>query len=157
MSCEQIIRLNRLFVFCFAFSTAALLVSFFAEFIWKIKPCALCKWERLALLTSLIIAFMGFWTQKKQVVCQLLRLAFVALSVVAGYHILILNEFVSDPCAVAQVKTINDFKTLLDTRSCGVSTWNMFGLPASTYSLFFGVLFTFACSRRAKEPVATES
>lgn len=128
---------------CFGFSVSALFISFFAEYAWNLVPCILCMLQRFPLFVIIPLSIFGLCTDYKWSVLFLLKTAFLILGILAGYHLLVQTGLVSDPCHVPQIKTIDDFKNLMDQRSpsCKMPSWSLFGIPASGYNVIFAFLF----------------
>lgn len=143
-------------LFCFCFSTVAVLISFLAEFAWQLKPCRLCKLQRLPLVAIMPLSLFGLLSSYKWISINLIKLSFLCLSAISGYHVMIQAGIVSDPCEVPHVKTIEDFKSLMTDPplSCKASTLSLFGISASGYLSVFAFVFLLVLPRKQNDDLS---
>ncbi len=138
---------------CFCFSILALIISFSAEYAWGLAPCKLCILQRFPLFAIIPLSIFGLCTSFKWPVLFLLKASFLILGILAGYHLLVQTGLVSDPCQVPHIKTIEDFKNLMDQRSpsCKIPSWTLFGIPVSGYNVIFAFLLLFLLPSKEKK------
>ncbi len=145
-------RINRVLLLCFVFSIGALLIALLAEYAWGIKSCTLCRLQRIPLFLAVPISILGVCQAYKWPYIVALHFLFFALLILAGYHLLVQIGFLSDPCSVPQIKTLNEFKTLMTEKhlSCK-NSWTIFGVPASAYNMILALFFMCILPKTTKE------
>lgn len=143
MNWDQITIVNRRLLLCFALATIALVLSFYAELVWKIEPCTLCKFQRIPLFIAIPVSLFCLFQKNKLYALAFLRMTFLILGILASYHLMIQFGFISDPCSVPKgIKTLDDFKNILNTPiSCSTIKWSLFGIPPSGYNLALALFF----------------
>ncbi len=141
MNLQQIIPLNRLFLFCCLFSAAALLSSWWAEYLWHLQLCSLCKAQRLILAVVLPLSLLGLVVSNKKWPAVLLLLLLILLFFVAGYHLLVRWGFAADRCATPQnIQTLVDFQSMLYASTPCTASWSLLGIPVSIYNSVFALV-----------------
>ena len=123
-------------------STFVLFFSFSAEYVWHVKPCKICKLERLSYIIIFVFSSIAFIPSCKRIGIILLKVAFLFSAVMSLYHLLVVGGVLSDPCAVpTNIVSINDFSRLLEASlPCSVAGLKIFTVPISAYSFITTLL-----------------
>ena len=127
---------NRLFFFLLSLSIFILLVSYGNEFSEKIKPCKLCRLQRLPHIAVIIICIFGYLSSHKEFSIKGLQTCFLLGLFLSLYHIAILYGYLSDPCKVPP-QTLNKdsyFSMIEAGFSCSKSSLNILKFPASFWN-----------------------
>lgn len=122
------------------FSSIVLAFSFYHQYIGKIEPCTLCKWERFVYFLVLIISPLGFIQRFNFAVKIALDFIFFLGLCLAIYHVAVQFGLLTDRCEIRQkIENLDDFMQMLDQPkiSCAVIGWKLFGLSASIYNAIF--------------------
>lgn len=132
-----------LIFFCFLISFSVLLTSYLAQYIWKIEPCKMCKLQRISWFP--VLGFLGwaFFSNGIKISLRFTQLACVLVMIFSIWHLLILGNIVSDPCAVPKnIQSLADFEKILDqSPPCSKSNWKILGIPAAGYSCLISMIF----------------
>lgn len=144
------IKTNRFFVGVIFVSIIVLSMSYSAEFIFQKVPCQLCKLERIPYFGMLIFGLIGFLTLDKRTPLFFL-LGIFSLSLILGaYHYGIQQQIFKDSCKGNSVSTIEEFKNMLQSPTCSIIGFAIFGIPATLVNFFISLCFIFLTSRRLK-------
>lgn len=121
----------------------ALVIAFVAEYIFLIRPCPLCWYERYLYMALLAVSVLGF-------ICQ--RLIFFVFSliilaagfIVTFYHFGVENHWWQSTCQhqLSEAKTVEELKKLMTQASpvlCNKPLWKIFGLSAVFWSLVYQI------------------
>ena len=135
-------------VFLLIISAVALGSAYLAEYVYNLKPCTLCLYQRIPFAIIGVLGVMAF------LFGSYLSLAFVAgmagLVLLSGagiaiYHLGIEQHWWASAasCNVAgpdQILSMSQFKALLQQQpeaSCQEITWNLFGISMATYNAVY--------------------
>lgn len=110
----------------FGIAIVALGISFFVEYVIGIRPCILCKLQRIPYYAIGGLALLGLLVKWKRGVLRLIQLSFLAGALVAFYHTSIQFGYISSPCQKRQ------------TKQAGPS-WRILGLPPPLYNGVFSL------------------
>ena len=114
------------------YSVLGICFSLFFEFALGILPCKICMWQRYLFFSILSLSLFSMITNY-QVFVLLVLGTFVGLICVSTYHALIQFGFVSDPCSVPRVATMEEFWKAINSTTipCAKITASIFGFPIS--------------------------
>ncbi|WP_068468681.1 disulfide bond formation protein B [Candidatus Protochlamydia phocaeensis] len=121
-------------------SALVLMFSLYQQFIAKVEPCDLCKWQRYVYILIFAISPLGLIQQLNFSIRNTISLFFLIGFGVASYHALVQFGLLADRCAITQqITSIEDFMEILDQPkiSCSNISWKLFGLSASSYNAAF--------------------
>lgn len=104
----------------------ALGISYFVEYWLEIRPCILCKLQRIPYFATGILAIIGLFIIWKRAILRLIQICFLAGVIVATYHSCVQFGFLGSPCQKKQ------------TEQTGPS-WRIFGLPPPLYNGVFSL------------------
>jgi disulfide bond formation protein DsbB len=121
----------------FFISGTILAVSFYYQYVAKIEPCSLCKWQRLLYGFVFFILPIGTLKKYNQYIKHALKFLFFSIACLSIYHALVQFGWISDHCIInANIETMDDFMQMLSQPkiSCAEITWQLFKIPASIWS-----------------------
>jgi len=81
---------------------------------------------------------------------RMMQILFTGGALLAFYHFLMQQGFISDFCAVPKVTSIEQFESLLSKKSCSEISWEFFGMPITFFNLIFS-LMSFALLQKYKK------
>ena len=125
-------------------SLAILIFSFQQQYIEKIEPCTLCKWQRYLYFLIFSLSPIGLIERFNLAVRNSLNFIFFVGFCLATYHTLVQFEWITDHCTITQeIENMDDFMKMLEQPklSCSMIGWKLFGFSASIYN---GILSFFA-------------
>jgi disulfide bond formation protein DsbB len=124
-------------------SCAFLAFSFHHQYVQKIEPCALCKWQRFVYFLIFAITPIGFVQHLNLPIKIALNFIFLAGFFLAGYHTLVQFDWIADRCAITQkIENMDAFIKMLEEPkvSCSNIGWKLFGISASIYNAIFSLI-----------------
>ena len=142
-------ELQKLLLFGSLISCLFLATSFYMELVQYVKPCKLCKLQRLPLFVIAALGPLCYFRRLHTMISALMLSALIVGAALALYHLLVLYHVISDPCTLpTQVNTLQDFHALLDAPlPCSIASWKLFKLPISWFGLVFHVAFLMGSTR----------
>jgi disulfide bond formation protein DsbB len=122
-------------------SLTILFFSFYQQYVEKIEPCSLCKWQRYIYFLVALLSPIGLIQPINPSIRVSLNFIFLIGFCLATYHTLVQFEWLNDQCAIQKVESMNDFMRMLEQPkvSCANVSWKLFGLSASIYNIIFSV------------------
>lgn len=105
----------------------ALGASFFVEHVMGIRPCILCRLQRIPYFAIGGLALLGLLLKWKRGVIRLIQVCLLAGVILATYHTCIQFGLISSPCKKKQ------------TRQAGPS-WRILGLPPPLFNGVFSLV-----------------
>ena len=128
--------------------------SLSATYVFHLKPCVMCKLQRIPFVLVIVNAGFGLLSVCKQGFFKVVQ-GCLAFGIVLGFgHFLMqvgaLPDFCSAPKGVA---TVEEFSKMLKTSSCLKITWSVLGIPMSLLNGMFcaailGVGFRFSTKKK---------
>lgn len=127
---------NHFIILSLLLSTSVLIFSFSAEIVWHVKPCKICKLERLSYLIIFVFSSISFVPACRKIGVILLKISFLFSASMSFYHLLVIGGVLADPCTVPNnISSIEDFNRLLEAPlPCSVASLKIFAIPISAYS-----------------------
>lgn len=107
-------------------AVAALGISFFVEYVIGIRPCILCKLQRIPYYTVGGLALLGLFIQWKRGIIRFIQICFLAGVILAGYHTCVQFGYLGSPCQKKR------------TEQTGPS-WRILGLPPPLFNGIFSL------------------
>ncbi|MCP5503749.1 MAG: disulfide bond formation protein B [Chlamydiales bacterium] len=104
----------------------ALIISFFVEYVIGIRPCILCKLQRVPYIATGLSALIGFFTPLKRMILRFIQVCFLAGVILAAYHSCIQFGFLGSPCQKKQIQRTGP-------------SWRILGLPPPLYNGVFSL------------------
>lgn len=126
------IFLNRFFSVIFCMGVLALICSFLAAHVFDLKPCTLCKMQRIPFALMIANALLGLITPYKEgffkvIVCVLGIGVFLG-----GIHFLIQVGMVPDFCSSKRgFNSPEEFLKAIQSPKCSKVNWSILGIPVS--------------------------
>ena len=132
METDKQIFLNRWFVSMLFMGALALTFSILAVHIFHLKPCIMCKLQRIPFALLLVNAAFGLIGPYKEGFFKITQ-ACLALGIVLGAaHFLMQLGTLPDFCVSQRgFESSEEFLRVLQTSKCSDITWSVFGVPAS--------------------------
>lgn len=126
------IFLNRWFSVVFCMGVIALTCSFLASEIFHIKPCFLCKLQRIPFALLVANAGIGLVGPYKEGFFRITTGCLVLGVLLGVIHSLIQLGIVPDFCISQRgFETKEEFLQILQTSKCSNNTWSILGIPTS--------------------------
>lgn len=113
-------------VFFLVIAILALVISFFVEYIIQIRPCILCKLQRIPYVATGVLSLIGLFASLKRLILRSIQICFLAGIILATYHSCVQLGFLGSSC---QKKRVNQ---------TGPS-WRIFGIPPPLYNGVFSL------------------
>ncbi len=123
-------------------SIIILAFSFYQQYINKVEPCSLCKWQRFVYLLIFITSSFALNERFKFSVKIILNLLFLIGLSLATYHLSVQFGWSSDRCMMTQsISTMNDYMHMLEQAkvSCAPIAWKLFGWSIVVYNIFLSL------------------
>lgn len=143
METSERVFLNRLFLAMLAIGMVALAASLSAVHVFHLKPCVMCKLQRIPIVLLLVNAGFGLLSSCKQGFFRVTQ-GCLALGTVLGLgHFLMQMGALQDFCTLkGGFVTTQEFSRMLITSKCSDIAWSVLGVPVSLVNagLCIGVL-----------------
>jgi disulfide bond formation protein DsbB len=139
---------------CFYSGIIGLCSAWAAEYIFDIKPCSLCLYQRYLLIIITFIAGSSAYILPPRLIKRMIfitGLCFLAAAVIAFYHVGLEEKWFKDIgiCQThLQADSIEALRQQLLNQapvSCSQASWRLFGLSFAGYNLGFSLLMAFLC------------
>ena len=123
---------NRWFLAMISIGAVALASSISAVHLFRLKPCFLCKLQRIPFALLIVNSGFGLLSSYKQGFFKVAQLC-LALGIILGLgHFLVQIEALPDPCTVQKgVQSTQEFSKLLTYSRCSDASWKILGVPVS--------------------------
>jgi len=131
------------FISVWIFSSLILTYSFYHQYVEKIEPCSLCKWQRLVYVLVFVLSPIGIFKCFNVSMRNALKLIFLIGFCLAIYHAMVQFGLLIDHCTMTQkIENTNDFMKMLEQPkvACSAISWKLFGLSASIYNAIFSLV-----------------
>lgn len=122
-------------------SLTILFFSFYQQYVEKLEPCSLCKWQRYVYSLVALISPIGLIQTFNSSIKISLNFIFLIGFCLATYHTLVQFEWLTDRCTIQKIENMNDFMKMLEQPkiSCANSGWKLFGISASIYNIIISL------------------
>ena len=132
------------------FSTFAILVAYFIQYVLNHQPCNLCLIERVPYFFSIIIISICLFTGKfEKITLIILSLTFFAAALLSFYHFGIEQGFIKESLVCDLNSSNNELskEALLNQLkempvSCKNVTFKIFGLSLATFNIFISIILS---------------
>lgn len=104
----------------------ALGISFFVEYVIGIRPCILCKLQRIPYYAVGVLALLSLLIHWKRGIIRLIQVSFLAGVIFAGYHTCVQFGFMGSPCQKKRAEQT-------------VPSWRIVGLPPPLFNGVFSL------------------
>jgi disulfide bond formation protein DsbB len=101
-------------------------ISFFVEYVIEIRPCILCKLQRIPYFATGALALLGLIVSFKRALLRLIQVCFLAGVILASYHSCVQFGFLGSSCQTKKVEQTGP-------------SWRIFGLPPPLYNGLFSL------------------
>ena len=147
----------------FSLSAAALAVAYTAQYVFGLKPCILCLWQRVPFVAAGVLGIMGMRTRPGKGLALILALAgavFLSGAGIAAYHVGVERHWWVSGCTGRPALDIDiqDLKAMLlkkPLKPCDQDIWTVFGLSMAAYNVAFSMALaagSFAGARKILKP-----
>ena len=132
METTKRIFFNRWFFCCLAIGGIALITSLLAVQVFHLKPCTLCKLQRIPFALLVLNASLGLITSMKLGFFRVIQGCLLLGAILGLGHFLIQMEALPDPCSSPKgLNTTQEFSQLLSASKCSAIAWDFLGIPIS--------------------------
>lgn len=146
---------NRWFFSCLAIGGIALIASLLAVQVFHLKPCTLCKLQRIPLVLLIVNSGFGLLSSYKQGFFRVVQGCLLLGGALGLGHFLVQMGALPDPCTAQKgLSSVQEFSQLLTSSRCSELSWKILGMPVSLVNagLCFGILGTsIRASRKMRE------
>ncbi|MCB9092827.1 MAG: disulfide bond formation protein B [Halobacteriovoraceae bacterium] len=125
--------MNRLFVIVMVGAMVVLGVSYGTE-VMGVKPCTLCKLQRIPYVLFAVNGFLGLMMPIKRGIVRVLQMCFLGGIVLGGIHLGVMMGKVKLPCLRETVGSVEEFRRGLEKKGCG-ETWRVLGIPGALWNV----------------------
>ena len=119
--------MKKVFWILIGVALVALGTSFFVEYVMRIRPCILCRLQRIHYFAIGGLALLGLFLKWKRGIIRLIQVCLLAGVILATYHTCIQFGIITSPCQKKQ------------TRQAGPS-WRILGLPPPLFNGVFSLV-----------------
>ena len=119
--------MKKIFWILMGMALLALGASFFVEHVMGIRPCTLCRLQRIPYFSIGGLALFGLFFKWKRGIIRLIQVCLLAGLILATYHTCIQFGIISSPCQKKQ------------TKQAGPS-WRILGLPPPLFNGVFSLV-----------------
>jgi len=148
--------LNRWFLAMIAIGGVALASSISAVHVFHLKPCVMCKLQRIPFALLIVNAGFGLLSSYKQGFFKVTQVC-LALGIVLGLgHFLMQMGTLPDFCTSKRgFETAQEFSRMLKTSKCSDIAWSVFGVPisllnAALHALILGMGYRFRLRQKVR-------
>ena len=123
-----------------------MIASLLAVQVFHLKPCTLCKLQRIPFALLILNASLGLITSMKLGFFRVIQGCLLLGTILGLGHFLIQVGALPDPCFSPKgLSTAQEFSQLISTSKCSTVSWSFLGIPISLIncigcSLVFGVM-----------------
>ena len=119
-----------------------LMGSYGMEFIFGLKPCRLCYFQRIPYFLIIIISAVSIFLDTKTLSAWILTSILLISFILASYHLAIQLGVVADPCAIKSPSSLEDYKrNIFETPiPCSKVSWSIFGIPLSAFNAIISLV-----------------
>jgi disulfide bond formation protein DsbB len=134
----------------FLISAAVLGVIFAAEYVWGIKPCEWCIYQRYPYMFLCVLNFIWVFKPSSRNAQHIINTFILAINAMLPFtHVLIEKGYVNVKCSAAKIGAFGSVQGVLQTmaqhRSCVKVTWSYLGWSMAQWHLLFasGILIVY--------------
>jgi len=137
--------LNGWFLAMISIGAIALAASISAVLVLHLKPCVMCKLQRIPFALLIVNAGFGLLSSYKQGFFKVTQVC-LALGIVLGMgHFLMQIGALPDFCTSKRgFNTADEFSRMLKTSKCSDIAWSIFGVPVSLLNAMLHALILWA-------------
>ena len=128
------VRLNRLFVMVIIGAMSVLAISYGAE-LKGIKPCTLCKLQRIPYVLLAVNGFLGLMMPIKRGLFRVLQVCMVGGIVLGGIHLGVMMGIVKLPCVREKISSTEEFRENLERNSSCGEVWKVLRIPGALWNV----------------------
>lgn len=126
------IFLNRWFLAILCMGILALTCSLLAVHVFDLKPCTLCKMQRIPFALMIVNALLGLISPYKEGFFKVIVGVLGAGILLGGVHFLMQIGMVPDFCSSQRgFNTPEEFLNVLQAAKCSKINWSILGIPVS--------------------------
>ncbi|MGE0630827.1 MAG: disulfide bond formation protein B [Parachlamydiales bacterium] len=123
---------NRCFLGCLVVGCLALTTSLLAVHVFHLKPCTMCKLQRIPFALLILNASFGLATSYKMSFFRVIQGCFIIGALLGITHFLIQMGALPDPCvSLKGLASAQEFSQMLKTSKCSDVAWSFLGVPIS--------------------------
>ena len=123
---------NRCFLGCLVIGCLALTASLLAVHAFHLKPCTMCKLQRIPFALLILNASFGLATSYKMDFFRVIQGCFGLGALLGIAHFLIQIGALPDPCVSPKgLSSAQEFSQMLKTSKCSDVAWSFLGVPIS--------------------------
>ena len=123
---------NRCFLGCLVIGCLALTASLLAVHAFHLKPCTMCKLQRIPFALLILNASFGLATSYKMGFFRVIQGCFGLGALLGIAHFLIQMGALPDPCVSQKgLSSAQEFSQMLKTSKCSDIAWSFLGVPIS--------------------------
>lgn len=141
------VRLNRLFVVLMIGAVTILAISYGAE-LTGIKPCTLCKLQRIPYVLLAVNGFLGLMMPIKRGILRVLQVCMIGGILLGSIHLGVIVGMIKLPCSREKIRSTEEFReSLLRHSSCG-EVWKILRIPGALWNVGIcagGLILTKRC------------
>ena len=153
---NKCVFLNRWFLAMISIGAVALASSISAVHVFHLKPCVLCKLQRIPFALLIVNAGFGLLSSYKQGFFRVTQVC-LAMGIVLGMgHFLMQMGAVPDFCTSKRgFDTAQEFSRMLKTSKCSDIAWSVFRVPVSIlnavlHALILGMGYRFSLREKLR-------
>ena len=121
----------------------ALAISWLAVHVFYLKPCLMCRLQRIPFALLIVNSYLGMVTSCKVGFFRVVQICLLLGGVLGLGHYLIQIGALPDPCVVQKgLSSVQEFSQLLTSPKCSDVSWKILGMPVSLINavVCFGML-----------------
>lgn len=123
---------NRWFLGCLVIGCLALTTSFLTVHVFHLKPCTMCKLQRIPFALLILNASFGLATSFKRGFFRVIQGCFILGAFLGIAHFLIQMGALPDSCVSQKgFSTTQEFSQILTKSKCSDIAWSILGVPVS--------------------------
>ncbi|MCB9092716.1 MAG: disulfide bond formation protein B [Halobacteriovoraceae bacterium] len=137
------VKLNRLFVMVMIGAAAVLAISYGAE-LTRVKPCTLCKLQRIPYVLLAVNGFLGLMMPIKRGIMRVLQVCMVGGILLGSIHLGVIVGMIKLPCSREKIRSTEEFRKGLEGGSYR-EVWKALGIPGAFWNVgicFGGLVLT---------------
>ena len=121
----------------------ALAISWLAVHVFYLKPCLMCRFQRIPFALLIVNSYLGMVTSCKVGFFRVAQGCLLLGGILGLGHFLVQMGALPDPCVVQKgMRSVQEFSQLLTSPKCSDVSWKILGVPVSVISagVCFGIL-----------------
>ena len=143
---NYILKLNNIYLLVVTVCILTLLSAVYIEYILNVRPCILCKYQRVPYIIAIFICFFGYFNLENKFWIYLIIVTFLFSSMLSGYHVGIENNIFKEfsGCTSNNTNIINKdelLKVLKDSQpNCKDVAFKLMGFSLATFNLLLSII-----------------